>query len=72
MKRAGHASAARRSCGFEHLVDVFRLEEEIGSDYERQAKLFASPCRLPGTHQEVRLRRTTERKTLMSEKKGQG
>jgi hypothetical protein len=32
---------AARSVGFEHLVDVFRLEEAIGSDYERRGELRA-------------------------------
>lgn len=30
---------AATSVGFEHLVDVFRLEEEIGSAYERRGEL---------------------------------
>jgi hypothetical protein len=32
---------AAKSVGFEHLVEVFRLEEEIGSDYERRDELTA-------------------------------
>lgn len=32
---------AAKSVGFEHLVDVFRLEVEIGSDYERRGELTA-------------------------------
>lgn len=30
---------AAKSVGFEQLVDVFRLEKEIGSDYERRGEL---------------------------------
>jgi len=32
---------AAKSVGFEHLAAVFRLEEEIGSDYERRGELTA-------------------------------
>lgn len=32
---------AAQSVGFGHLVDVFRLEEQIGSDYERRGELTA-------------------------------
>lgn len=31
---------AAKSVGFEHLLDVFRLEEGIGSDYERRGELI--------------------------------
>jgi hypothetical protein len=32
-------AAAAKSVGFNHLVEVFRLEEEIGADYDRRREL---------------------------------
>jgi hypothetical protein len=39
---------AAKSVGFEHLVDVFRLEEEIGSDYERRGELTEQSLSIGG------------------------
>jgi hypothetical protein len=34
-------AAAAKAVSFDHLVEVFRLEEEIGSDYDRRGELLA-------------------------------